>query len=376
MAARRVAFFTDSFHETNGVALTSRQFVAHAQRRSIPLFSVHAGAHPGPVADGSVVTLEFERGSVRWNLERDLAVDFLALRHWKRLMKGLEKFRPEVIHITGPGDAGVLGALAAWKLGAPLAASWHTNLHEYAGRRVARLLPFANETVERLVLNQCVRFYGFARAIFAPNPELVSLLAARTGRPAYPMSRGVDAALFHPARRRRRDREFIIGYVGRLSPEKNVCMLGEVERHLRAMGFRDYRFLIVGDGAERAWLQSNLRNAEFPGILRGEPLAAAYASMDAFVFPSSTDTFGNVVTEALASGVPPIVTDQGGPQFLFENEKAGFVCHDAQEFAGAILELQRDPARHSSMRLAARQTALGYSWDAVFDRVHEVYASL
>jgi hypothetical protein len=113
MPARRVAFFTDSFHETNGVALTSRKYVAYARRQSIPLFSVHAGAHPGPVDEGSITTLEFERGPFRWNLEPDLAVDFLALRHWKRLISALRKFRPAVIHVTGPGDAGVLGALAA-----------------------------------------------------------------------------------------------------------------------------------------------------------------------------------------------------------------------------------------------------------------------
>jgi glycosyltransferase involved in cell wall biosynthesis len=221
-----------------------------------------------------------------------------------------------------------------------------------------------------------VRFYSYARAVFAPNPELVNLLAARTGRPAYLMSRGVDTMLFHPDHRRRRGNEFIIGYVGRLSPEKNVRMLASIEQHLRSAGLREYRFVVVGEGSERAWLRSNLQQAEFPGMLRGEPLAAFYASMDAFVFPSATDTFGNVVTESMASGVPVIVTNQGGPQFLFEHGKAGYVCRTAQDFAAAILQLQDDPALLASMRVAARETALRYSWDTVFERVHEVYNSL
>src|SRR5262249_28243966 len=157
-----------------------------------------------------------------------------------------------------------------------------------------------------------------AKLLFAPNPELTELLSHRTGRPARIMRRGIDTHLFSPARRRRTDGAFVIGYVGRLSPEKNVRMLAELETALLAAGLTNYRFLIVGEGVERAWLGSHMCSAELPGILRGEKLAEAYASMDAFVFPSATDTFGNVVLEAMASGVPPVVSTSGGPKFLVE----------------------------------------------------------
>jgi len=89
-------------------------------------------------------------------------------------------------------------------------------------------------------------------------------------------------------------------------------------------GVTGYRFLVVGEGADRVWLRASLRNAELPGVLCGEELARAYASMDVFVFPSTTDTFGNVVLEAMASGVPPVVTDRGGPQFLVDQGTTGF----------------------------------------------------
>jgi phosphatidylinositol alpha 1,6-mannosyltransferase len=381
LTRRRVAFFTDSFHEVNGVALTSREFVAFARRRSIPLFSVHAGPMNTIDHHGSVTTFEFARGPVRWNLEHDLAIDLLFLRHLERLLAALREFKPDLIHITGPGDAGILGALAAHRLGTPLAASWHTNLHEFGATRLMRLLHFLPETMrstlgsatEKIALELCVRFYGLAKVVFAPNPELVGLLAKRAARPAFLMSRGIDTALFSPLHRSRADEAFVIGYVGRLSPEKNVRMLADLGRTLRAWGMRDVRFLIVGEGSERAWLRQNLPAAEFPGVLRGEELARAYASMDVFVFPSFTDTFGNVVLEALASGVPAVVASAGGPRFLVENGKTGFVASRADEFAAAVGRLHRDKSLRSSMRAFARKAVERFSWDRVIEEVYRNY---
>jgi len=381
MTPRRVAFFTDSFHEVNGVALTSREFVRFARRRSIPLLSVHAGATTRTAYQGSILTFEFDRGPVRWTLEKDLAIDFLSLRHRRRLTAVLKEFQPDLIHITGPGDAGILGALAAWQLKVPLAASWHTNLHEFAGRRLARFLSALPDAVrsrtvdlaERVALDRCLWFYGLAKVLFAPNPELVELLGHRTGKPAFLMARGIDTELFSPERRIRQDDAFVIGYVGRLSPEKNVRMLVDLDRSLASAGMRNHRFLVVGDGSERPWLRSVLPNAELPGILRGEELAAAYASMDAFVFPSFTDTFGNVVLEAMASGVPAVVASGGGPKFLVQNGATGYVASDLGEFSRAILQLYRDPHQRSEMAKQARDSVQRFSWNSVFEQVYGGY---
>lgn len=381
MTGRRVAFFTDSFHETNGVALTSREYVNFARRRGVPLLSVHAGPQNTITQDGSVTTFEFRRGRMRWNLEHDLAIDFLFWRHWSRLRAALEAFRPDLVHITGPGDAGVMGALAAHRLRIPLAASWHTNLHEFAASRLSKLLcRFPNgmrsraaSWAERVSLDLCVQFYRLARVIFAPNPELVEMLAQRTGRPAFLMSRGIDTTLFSPTRRQRGDKTFVIGYVGRLSPEKNVRMLAELDRALNASGLADFHFLIVGEGSERTWLRQALPRAKLPGILRGEELARAYASMDAFVFPSRTDTFGNVVLEAMASGVPAIVSSAGGPRFLVEDGRTGFVAESTAGFAAAVARLRHDPTLRTAVAALARKTAERYSWDRVLEEVHAHY---
>jgi phosphatidylinositol alpha 1,6-mannosyltransferase len=384
MISRRIAFFTDSFHEVNGVALTSREFVAFAQRRSIPLLSVHAGPADREFQDGSVTTVEFQRGGLCWSLERDLKIDLLFWRHCERLRKALAAFRPDLVHITGPGDAGILGALLAYDLKVPLVASWHTNLHEFGARRLDRLLGFlpaslrsrATKWAERAALDQCVRFYQFAKLILAPNPELVDMLGQRTGRPSVLMTRGIDTDLFSPARRTRSDSNFVIGYVGRLSAEKNVRMLTEIESMLNAAGCHNCWFLIVGEGRERPWLRRTMERADLPGVLRGEDLARAYASMDVFVFPSSTDTFGNVVLEAMASGVPSIVTAEGGPKFLIIPEQSGLLATGAHGFTDAILRLRRDPELLARMSQEARAAAGRFSWDAVFEQVHRSYETL
>jgi glycosyltransferase involved in cell wall biosynthesis len=373
--------FTDSFHEVNGVALTSREFVDFARRQALPLLSVHAGRRNWSMREGSVATVEFERGRLRWNLEHDLSFDWLFMAHKRRLAAALREFEPDLVHITGPGDAGILGAMLAYELHVPLAASWHTNLHEFAGRRLARKLTLAPEAfraraagwTELAVLNRCVRFYRLAKVVFAPNPELVEMLAERTRRPAFLMQRGVDLDLFTPSRRIRTGTEFLIGYAGRLSTEKNVRLLADLEKSLMQAGLRNYRFVVIGEGAERAWLASTLLRRYMPGVLRGRDLARAYADMDMFVFPSETDTFGNVVLEALASGVPCVASDRGGPRFLIDHERTGYVVAGLDGFTAAVLDLHKHPGKRSAMRHAARRSAQRYSWDAVFEDVYRRY---
>jgi len=378
----RVAFFTDSFHEVNGVALTSREFDKFARLHGYPFLSVHSGPEDLERAEGVHRTIEIARSRWRLELEHDLAFDLLFWRHRRMLRERLRIFQPDLVHITGPSHVGMLGALVAHDLHVPLVASWHTNVHEFAGRRLEKLLRrwpagLQNTMVrvaERGSLGLVLRFYKLARLHFAPNLELVELLANRTGRPAHLMQRGIDTRLFDPTWRKRSDADFVIGYVGRLSPEKNVRFLARLERALGESGMQRFRFLIVGEGSERSWLAANMQRARLPGILRGEPLAEAYANMDAFVFPSETDTFGNVVLEALASGVPAVVGTAGGPKFLVKNGSSGFVAATEGEFVHAILALQRDARLLASMRQNARRSACERSWEAVFAGVYEHYS--
>jgi len=379
----RVAYFPDSFHEVNGVAHTSRNFESFARRRDLPFLCVRAGDREQAIAkSGNVWTLELPRGLLSFALEKDLRFDPAFPRHVPLIGEVLEQFRPDLIHITGPSDVGALGAALALDRGLPLAASWHTNLHEYAARRsewFLRMLPerqsvTTGQKIEDLTMMVATKFYSMAQVLFAPNQELCQMLERSTSRPCHLMARGVDAELFDPARRNRakEDRDQLLGYVGRLSVEKNMALLAQVQQELEMKGHRSFRFLIVGHGSEEAWLRERLPRAEFTGVLKGEALAQAYANMDLFVFPSHTDTFGNVVLEALASGVPAIVTPDGGPKSIVRDGETGRIVPDA-EFAAAAAGILGAPEKHARMREAARAYALTASWDAVFENVYAGY---
>ncbi len=381
----RVAYFPDSFHEVNGVAHTSRHFEAFARRRNLPFLCVRAGDRAQAFQeDGNVWTLELPRGFLSFALEKDLRYDPAFLRHTPLIGEVLDRFRPDLIHITGPSEVGMLGAVLSNEMQLPLAASWHTNVHEYLARRsdwLLRLLPkqsvVTEQKIEDLTMAAAAKFYSVAKVLYAPNPELCALLERTTGRPCHLMPRGVDAELFHPKKRKRdpKDRDQVLGFVGRISVEKNVALLVKAQEELEAMGHKSFRFLIVGHGGDEAWLRERLPKAEFAGVLKGEPLSTAYANMDLFVFPSHTDTFGNVVLEALASGVPAIITPDGGPKTIVRDGVTGRVVEDA-DFAAAVAGVLGNPEKHAEMRLAARAHALTMSWDSVFEGVYAGYEEL
>jgi glycosyltransferase involved in cell wall biosynthesis len=377
----RVAYLPDSFHEVNGVAHTSRNFLAFAERRGLPFLCIRAGKRPKNFDDqGDLQTLELRRSPLSVPMERDLEFDPFFFRYGALIERTLLAFQPDVIHITGPSELGMFGAYFAWKQRVPLAASWHTNVHEYAARRLGWLSkrvgesgPVLEQTIENATLDLTSRFYRLAQVLYAPNPGLCNLLQAKTGRPCHLMERGVETETFSPARRTRgNDEKLVLGFVGRLSVEKNVALLPVIDRELRARGVHP-EWLIVGHGSEETMLREQLsQSAQFPGVLRGEALATAYANMDVFVFPSHTDTFGNVVLEALASGVPAIVTPDGGPAHIVREGETGRIAPD-EGFAQAIADLATDSQALSLMRERAREYALGCSWDAVFERVYAAY---
>jgi glycosyltransferase involved in cell wall biosynthesis len=385
----RVAFFPDTYAEIDGVANTSRQFEAFARKRGLPFLTVCGGTQDSVETDGSVTRMTRRRGPIGFALDKNHVFDFAFWRHISSVEKGLRAFNPDVIHVTGPSDVGQLGVFLAHRLRVPLAASWHTNVHEYLEQRTNPMFSFLPANLRTKIgaffressLSATLRFYKIAQMLFAPNQELMELLASRTNKPVYPMHRGVNSSLFKPrdsqsgAGARDLDcRPLTIGYVGRLTKEKNIRFLAELEDSLLDSGFSDFRFLIVGQGAEEPWLRANMDKADFTGVLSGESLAAAYASMDVFVFPSRTDTYGNVVLEALASGVPAIVTEKGGPQFLIIPGETGFIARTPDDFVAHIRNLADNPHQLQTMREASRAYAVNASWDKIFDGVYADYA--
>ncbi len=377
----RVALFADTFHEINGAANILRRLVDFAKENKLPLLSIRCGRETKFEQQGSVSVLELKRSSTAIPIDIELGYDALLWRYKKIVGEKLKEFKPDVLHLTGFNDVSQIGFLFAHFQDIRAVASWHTNGHEYAASRCENFLKWLPEKaskkicngIEHAVLRGSMLIHFLAQVQLAPNQELVEQIQKMTKRPSFLMSRGVDTEFLSPVKRCRTDKTFRLGYVGRLRPEKNVRFLAKIETALRDSGISDYQFVIIGEGTEDEWLKKNLIQVNLTGVLRGEDLASAYANMDLFVFPSKTDAFGNVVLEAMASGVPAVVMNEGGPKFLIDHEKNGFIAENDVDFCRYVTRILEKPEQLSSMKDSARAAALERSWTKVFENLWEKY---
>lgn len=379
----RVVLFADTYQEINGAANFLRRLVAFAKENDYPFLCVRSGTETKVFDEGSVRFLDLKRGRASVPLDGDLKYDPFLWKNRALVKQTVKEFKPDVIHLTGLNDISQFGFVHAHFMHIPAVATWHTNTHEYAAERLLSLTPWLPEKVqktvgrivERTTMFGLMKLYFAAQMQLAPNEDLVDEIRRMTNRPSFLLRRGVDIDSLSPAKRTRLDddREFVIGFVGRLRAEKNVRALAKVDAALQKAGVSNYRFLIVGGGDEKPWLEKNLRYAEFAGEIRGEQVAEAFANMDLFVFPSLTDAFANVVLEAMSSGVPAIAFPVGGPKFLIENNVSGFVSDSELQLADKVVEIVKSPQILRPMREAARRFAEEHSWSAIFQKTYEYY---
>lgn len=379
----RVALFADTFHEMNGAANFLRRLTSYAKDNGHPLLCIRAGRETKVSNDGSVRYLDLKRNRASIPLDGDLKYDPFLWRERALVKSTLKEFDADVIHLTGLNDISQFGFVHAHFMNIPAVATWHTNTHEYAAERLLSLgnwLPGKvrrriGKAIEGATMFGLMKLYFLAQMQLAPNQDLVDEIGRMTNRPSFLLRRGVDTDMLSPAKRTRRsdDREFVLGFVGRLRAEKNVRALVRLDTALQAAGVTNYRFLIVGDGDERPWLEKNLSNADFTGEIRGEAVAEAFANMDLFVFPSLTDAFANVVLEAMSSGVPAIAFPVGGPKFLIEDNVSGLIANSEEQLALRIADVIRRQDALPPMRAAARQFAIENSWCEIFKKTYGYY---
>jgi glycosyltransferase involved in cell wall biosynthesis/predicted metal-dependent phosphoesterase TrpH len=288
------------------------------------------------------------------------------------LVEALAEGRYDAVHVTAPGPAGIAATLLNRIAGTPLIASYHTELATYAGLRSG------NEGIESMARMALGAFYNAPSLVLSPSPAADrSLLALgvggeRLGR----WERGVDVVRFDPGKAAREDYpgEVKVLYAGRLTREKGVDLLAESFLRARKADPR-LHLLVAGGGPEEDELRRRLgEHATFLGWLDGEDLARAHAGADIFLFCSTTDTYGQVVLEAGASGVPVVAVAEGGPASLVENRHTGLLCRpDADHLAGAVLQLAASPLLRRHLGASAARAARERSWERAMGQLAAGY---
>ncbi len=356
----RVAIFTDNdFDKVNGVTTTLRAVLRHAPPDLQPRVYTLSDLD---VCERDYLALASIGAGLPYYPEMRIYLPRLAA-----LSRAARADGVGVIHLTTPGPMGLAARWVARRAGARLSGSFHTHLAEYAAT-------LSGSAMLGAAMNVYMRWlYGACTPVLVPSAATRSMLA-RAGWPEGNLalwSRGVDTVLFDPARRsaalrehwRVSDRRPAVLYAGRLSREKGLASVRKMAAALRQWR-ASHRIVFVGDGPYRRELAEACPEAVFTGTLRPDDVATAMASADLFLFPSTTDSLGNVVLEAQASGLPVVVADEGGPQENMLAGTTGFVCRggDPVSFAGRVSELIFDEGLRGRMAGQARTYALTRQW--------------
>lgn len=367
----KVAYVTESLlPHVDGVSRTLAQLFDHLERTGVDfrIFSPFV-----PPAELSWAHRAHRIPYVRFPLYRDYRVA-TPLGH--KISARLDAFGPDLIHVVSPTPIAVRAQRYGQRRGVPVVSSFHTHFVSYF-----RFYGFGG--LEWFGWHLMRRFYGRCEVVYAPSTSIIRELAGHGITHTELWSRGIDVSRFSPGFRDPAIRAAVgaddgtpvLLLVSRLVKEKNLADLVEMEGILRARGV-PHRLVFVGDGPMRKELEARLPDAHFAGHQGGEALARWYASGDVFVFPSTTETFGNVVVEAQASGLPTVVVDRGGPPDLVQPGVNGEVARagDPADQADRIEPLLRDRSLRERMGAAARERAGERDWSAINARLVESYA--
>lgn len=358
----RIAFFTESLLPlVDGVSHTLGHLFEALEEEGID-FRVYAPFVPPPEISWQHRTRKVR--SFTFPLYRDYRV---SLPGGRRIAAELDAWKPDIVHVVSPTPMAIWAQAYARARGIPVVATFHTHFVAYFPYYHVRRL-------ERLGWGILRWFYGRCTATFAPSTSIIEELNEHGITNVHLWSRGVDSCRFAPewrdaalrARVGADDSTPLVLLVSRLVKEKDMADFVAMDRELRARNV-PYRLALVGDGPMRKRLERDLPHAHFAGHQSGPNLSRWYASADIFVFPSTTETFANVVQESMASGVPAVVSDRGGPQSVIENERSGLVAraNDPVDFADKVERLIRNRDLRTAMGRAARQRAQERSWAAV-----------
>jgi glycosyltransferase involved in cell wall biosynthesis len=367
----RVAVVTETYPpEINGVAMTLGLMVKALQAREHQIQLIrprqNASDHPRPEENLEQVLRPGVPIPRYAGLKMGLPAKSALHRLWSLR-------RPDVVHVATEGPLGWSALAAANKLRIPVASDFHTNFHSYTRH-------YGFGWLKKPLMGYLRRFHNQSRVTLVPSLSMRRDLESAGYRNVEVVARGVDARLFDPARRSMAlrqswglgENDLAVIHVGRVAPEKNLPLLIGCFEAIEAVR-PDAKLVLVGDGPDLAALRASHPRFVFCGPRRGEDLAAHYASGDLFLFPSMTETFGNVVLEAMASGLPQVCFDYAAAaEHLRHGENGLKVAYgDETAFRNAAVRLAR-LSELGPMGESARATALSHSWDSIFSRFEAV----
>lgn len=369
----KVVYFTESLlPHVDGVSRTLAQLFGFLERRGVD-FRVCSPFVPGPEVSWSGRVRPV--GYIRFPLYPDYRVSNPVDR---ALWRDVEAYGPDLVHVVSPTPMASRAQKWARRRGVPVVSSFHTHFVSY-------FRYYGFPWAEGLGWRMLKRFYDRCERVYVPTHAIIRELAQHGITNTELWSRGIDLARFSPGHRSAELRAQagadestpVLLMVSRLVKEKDMADLVEMDRILRQRG-NSHRLVLVGDGPMRGELQAALPHAHFAGHQSGEALARWYASGDVFVFPSTTETFGNVVLEAQASGLPAVVVDKGGPPDLVQPGETGFIArgNDPADLAAKCETLLRDPAGRARMGMQAREAARERDWAAINGRLIESYGAV
>ncbi|MHA6485388.1 glycosyltransferase family 4 protein [Paenibacillus sp. strain BS8-2] len=375
----KVAIFTDTYApEINGVARTLSRWTGYLERQGIQcrVFAPEptTASNPRIPADSPI--------------ERFMSLPFflypecrLAFPNLSYVSRTLRSFQPDLVHVATPFNLGLCGIHYARKFDIPLVASYHTNFDHY--------LSFYNlQWMEKLLWRYMEWFHRDCSSIFVPSPTTLKSLVDRGWDDSRMKlwTRGVDPELFHPAIEREpflerhglADCPFLVLYAGRLAPEKDVGIALDAFAKLQAKQ-PGARFVLVGDGPSAPALKEKCQRdgiqALFVGFAELNELRLWYAAADVLLFPSPTETFGNVVLEAMACGTAVIGANAGGVKDIIRDGVNGLLCQpgDVEAFGDALSIFQGDEAFSYALGQNAQAYSKTQTWDGIFSRLLDEY---
>ena len=371
----KVALFTDTYDEVNGVANTYRYLTEYCVKEGIALHVYAHGKDEDSVQTRGSVQIRRYKSAIPVDIYFDMLFDLKVPR--VRILERAKEERYDIVHTATPGSMGLNALLVARSGDAALVGSYHTALPEYVRQRVEKILErsqapskHSGERFESGTWGYMKWYYNHCRLVLAPSEYTRSEVGKKLKVPVRIFTRGIDTERFHP-RFREAHEGVVVLYVGRVSIEKNLGILADIFKE-----GRNAKLVVVGDGPYLEEMRRRCPDAEFTGFLDGEGLSRAYASADVFAFPSTTDTFGNVVLEAMSSGLPVVVTDKMGPKEMVSDGENGFVTRSTEQFHEKLATLIADDGLRKTMGRSAREYALSRSWDAVFGKLFQDYAEM